>query len=190
MRPISIAVRRIGILAHRTRVVNPIPRLIAVSLAVALAGCASAEFHEYSGAQQNWPTASGAFVSSKYAVPAYYGLPSRPYIVLGSLDVTTGPPGGNFATREEDGIEFAAGKAKKMGADAIIVQRYGKVQAGSVSMASASTESNSSGSFSTQAIGNNVSGQTSEREHSNTNVFGGAMGSYQAKASVLVIKLK
>src|SRR5215471_5763070 len=94
-----------------------------------LYGCASQDFHQYTGVQQNWPTSSGTFVSTKYDVPAYYGPPNRPYIVLGSLDVTTGPPGGNLATRAEDGIEFAAGKAKKMGGDAIIVQRYGKVQA-------------------------------------------------------------
>jgi hypothetical protein len=102
----------------------------------------------------------------------------------------TGPPGGNLATRAEDGIEFAAGKAKKVGGDAIIVQRYGKVQAGSVSMASASTSSSSSGGFSGQAIGNNLYGQTYDSGYSNTNFFGGSMASYQGKASVLVIKFK
>ena len=104
---------------------------LVVLLTLFLSGCATSDFHQYTGAQQNWPTASGAFVGTKYDVPAYYGLPSRPYIVLGSLDVTTGPPGGNLATRAEDGVEFAAGKAKKMGGDGIIVQSYGKVQAGS-----------------------------------------------------------
>ena len=164
--------------------------LFGILVALLLWGCATAEFHQYTGAQQNWPTASGAFVSTKYDVPAYFGPPDRPYIVLGSLDVTTGPPGGNLATREEDGIEFATGKAKKMGGDAIIVQRYGKVQAGSVSMASASSNSNYGGGFSGQAIGNNVYGQTYGSGYSNTNLFGGSMGSYQGKASVLVIKFK
>jgi hypothetical protein len=131
-------------------------RLLVFLFAFVLFGCATADFHQYTGAQQNWPTATGTFVSTKYDVPAYYGLPSRSYIVLGSLDVTTGPPGGNLATRAEDGVEFAAGKAKKMGGDAIIVQRYGKVQAESVSTASASTSSSYSGGFSGQAIGNNV----------------------------------
>ena len=161
-----------------------------VALTITMASCATADFHQYTGVQQNWPTSSGTFVSTKYDVPAYYGTPNYPYIVLGSLDVTTGPPGGNLATSAEDGIEFAAGKAKKMGGDAIIVQRYGKVQAGSVSMASASTNSSSSGGFSGQAIGNNVYGQTYDREYSNTNFFGGSMASYQGKASVLVIKFK
>jgi hypothetical protein len=164
--------------------------IVAICLAAVLTGCATADFHQYTGAQQNWPTASGTFVSTKYDVPAYYGPPNRPYIVLGSLDVTTGPPGGNLATRAEDGIEFAAGKAKKMGGDAIIVLKYGKVQAGSVSMASASTNSTSSGGFSGQAIGNNLYGQTYDSGYSNTNVFGGSMASYQGKASVLVIKFK
>src|SRR5262249_49001822 len=93
-----------------------------VLFSLVLFGCATADFHQYTGTQQNWPTASGPFVSTKYDVPAYYGPPSRHYIVLGSLDVTTGPPGGNLVTGAEDGVEFAAGKAKKMGADAIIVK--------------------------------------------------------------------
>jgi hypothetical protein len=161
-----------------------------VLFALLLFGCATADFHQYTGTQQNWPTASGTFVSTKYDVPAYYGPPSRPYIVLGSLDVTTGPPGGNLATGAEDGVEFAAGKAKKMGADAIIVQRYGKVQAGSVAMANASTNSNYQGGFSGEVVGNNVYGQTYGSGSSHTNFFGGSMGSYQGKASVLVIKFK
>jgi hypothetical protein len=161
-----------------------------VLFALVLFGCGNADFHQYTGAQQNWPTSSGTFVSTKYDVPAYYGPPNRQYTVLGSLDVTTGPPGGNLATRAEDGIEFAAGKAKKMGADAIIVQRYGKAQAGSVSMASASTNSSYSGDFSGDIVGNSIYGQTSESGYSNTNFFGGSMGSYQGKASVLVIKFK
>ncbi len=180
---------------HITNSINQSPLqlrflLITLTLAAMLSGCATSDFHQYTGAQQNWPTASGAFVSTKYDVPAYYGPPSRPYIMLGSLDVTTGPPGGNLATRAEDGIEFAAGKAKKMGADAIIVQRYGKVQAGSVSMANASTNSSYSGGFSGQVIGNDLYGQTYGSGYSNTNFFGGSMASYQGKASVLVIKFK
>jgi hypothetical protein len=37
--------------------VNIICRLIALSLTAALAGCATADFTPYVGAQQNWPTA-------------------------------------------------------------------------------------------------------------------------------------
>jgi hypothetical protein len=61
------------------------------AFAAALAGCATADFTPYVGAQQNWPTARGAIVASEYAVPAYYGYPPRPYIVLGYLDATTAP---------------------------------------------------------------------------------------------------
>src|SRR5439155_11251123 len=134
--------------------------LFGILVALLLWGCATADFHQYTGAQQNWPTASGAFVSTKYDVPVYFGLPNRPYIVLGSLDVTTGPPGGNLATRAEDGVEFAAGKAKKMGGDAIVVLNYGKVQAGSGSFGSAVTNSSQTGGFSGTANGNNVYGHT------------------------------
>jgi hypothetical protein len=158
--------------------------------ALLLFGCATADFHQYTGTQQNWPTAGGTFVSPKYDVPAYFGPPDRPYIVLGSLDVTTGPPGGNLATREEDGIEFATGKAKKMGADAIIVLNYGKVQAGSGSFASASTNASQTGDFFGTANGANVYGQTYGHTVSRTNAFGSSFGTFQGKASVLVIKFK
>jgi hypothetical protein len=60
-------------------------------LALFLGGCAIADFTPYEGAQQNWPTANGAFVSHQYVVPAYYGFPARPYTVLGYLDATTAP---------------------------------------------------------------------------------------------------
>ena len=64
-------------------------KLFALSFVTALTSCASQDFHQYTGVQQNWPTASGTFVSTKYDVPAYYGPPNRPYIVLGSLDAAT-----------------------------------------------------------------------------------------------------
>jgi hypothetical protein len=167
------------------------PRLLILLLnAALLAGCATADFHQYTGAQQNWPTASGTFVSTKYDVPAYFGAPDRPYIVLGSLDVTTGPPGGNLATRQEDGIEYATGKAKKMGGDAIVVLNYGKVQAGSGSFANASTNSSQTGGFIGTVSGPNVYGHTYGNTVSTTNMFGSSFGTFQGKASVLVIKFK
>jgi hypothetical protein len=165
-------------------------RLLVFLFAFVLFGCATADFHQYTGAQQNWPIASGTFVSTKYDVPAYFGPPDRPYIVLGSLDVTTGPPGGNLATREEDGIEFATGKAKKMGGDAIVVLNYGKVQAGSGSFGSASTNSSQTGGFFGTASGANVYGRTYGHAASTTNMFGSSFGTFQGKASVLVIKFK
>ena len=99
---------------------------------------------------------------------------------------TTGPPGGNLATGEEDGIEFATGKAKKMGGDGIIVLNYGKVQAGSGSFGSATTNSSQTGNFFGTASDANVYGHTV----STTNAFGSSFGTLQGKASALVIKFK
>ena len=89
--------------------------LVTLALA-ALSGCATADFHQYTGAQQNWPTASGAFVTTKYDVPAYYGPPDRPYIVLGSLDATTNR---GIGQDEASAVQDAARVAKRMGANAI-----------------------------------------------------------------------
>ena len=46
-----------------------------LSLIAMLTGCTSTEFTPYAGAQQNWPIASGAFVSNKYVLPVYQGPP-------------------------------------------------------------------------------------------------------------------
>ena len=93
-------------------------KLFTLSFVTALTSCASQDFHQYTGVQQNWPTASGTFVSTRYGVPAYYGPPNRPYIVLGSLDATTVRGIGQDA---ESAVQDAARVAKRMGADAIIV---------------------------------------------------------------------
>jgi hypothetical protein len=53
---------------------------------VMLAGCTTSNFTLYEGAQ-NWPVSQGALVDRKFAVPVYYGPPSQPYIVMGSLDI-------------------------------------------------------------------------------------------------------
>lgn len=78
-------------------------------------GCANADFTPYVGAQQNWPIAGGAFVSNRYIVPAYYGLPPGPYVALGYLDATTAP------VRRRGVVEFGARRSKEIGGDAIIV---------------------------------------------------------------------
>src|SRR5512133_3123517 len=101
-------------------------RLLVLS-ALALFGCATADFHQYTGTQQNWPTASGTFVSTKYDVPAYYGPPDRPYIVLGSLDATTNR---GIGQDEASAVQDAARVAKRMGANAIIVIGSGREQVG------------------------------------------------------------
>jgi hypothetical protein len=84
-----------------------------------LCACASDEFHPYSGQQQKWPTSPGAFVDSQYAVPVYYGYPDRSYAVVGFLEETSH---GRFSNAVED----AASSAKKLGADAVLLESHGK----------------------------------------------------------------
>src|SRR5262245_30951366 len=138
-----------------------------VALTIAMASCASQDFHQYTGTQQNWPTSSGTFVSSKYDVPAYYGPPNRPYTVLGSLDATTVRGIGQDA---ESAVQDAARVAKKMGADAIIVMGSGKEQVGTASFGNASTSSNYSGGFSGTTTGNSFYGRTYGHGSTRTNM--------------------
>ena len=162
-------------------------KLFALSFVTALTSCASQDFHQYTGVQQNWPTASGTFVSTKYDVPAYYGPPNRPYIVLGSLDATTVQGIGQNA---ESAVQDAAHVAKRMGADAIIAIGSGREQTGTSSIGTVSTNSSYTGGVYGAALGNSVYGRTYGSGSSTTNVFGSSFGSYQGKASVLVIKFK
>lgn len=162
-------------------------KLFALSFVTTLASCASQDFHQYTGVQQNWPTASGTFISTKYDVPAYYGPPNRPYIVLGSLDATTVR---GIGQDSESAVQDAARVAKRMGADAIIVIGSGREEVGRGSFATASTNSSSAGGFYGTAVGNSVSGRTYGSGSSTTNIFGSSFGSYQGKASALVIKFK
>jgi hypothetical protein len=56
--------------------------------AIALGSCADDdhEFTTYSGAQQKWPYAPGAFVSTVAGMQVFEeGLPNRPYAVIGKL---------------------------------------------------------------------------------------------------------
>ncbi len=162
-------------------------KLFGLSLATVLTSCASQDFHQYTGVQQNWPIASGTFVSTKYDVPAYYGPPNRPYIVLGSLDATTERGIGQNA---ESAVQDAARTAKKMGADAVVVLGSGREQVGTGSFQTSSTTSNYNGGLYGTAVGNNVYGRTYGSGSSTTHGFGSTFGSYQGKASVLVIKFK
>jgi hypothetical protein len=170
--------------ADAIRCVIRVPRLIAVTLAAVVGGCATADFTPYQGAQQNWPTARGAFVASQYAVPAYYGYPPRPYSVLGYLDATTAP------IRRRGVVEFAARRAKEIGGDAIIVQSSGSQYAGTYSSGGAFTSGNYSGNFTGTAIGGSVYGQTSGSGYATTNAWGASVPLFLGKASVLIIKFK
>src|SRR5882724_10807144 len=90
-----------------------------VSVTLLLEGCATSDFKPYSGAQQDWPTAPGGFMETKYDVPTYYGPPPRPYEVLGFLEATTAP------IRRRGVVRYAAVQAKKLGGDAIVVLHEG-----------------------------------------------------------------
>jgi len=91
-------------------------------IAATLAGCANTEFIPYAGAQQTWPTAPGSFVDTKLAVPVYYGLPPRPYRVLGEVTTEQGHTW-LWTNVQSEAMEKAAKEAKTRGADAIIVMR-------------------------------------------------------------------
>ena len=100
-----------------------------------LTGCGTTEYLAYSGSQQNWPTAPGAIVNNKLAVPVYYGLPSRPYRVLGEI-VTAKPQGWRLDVQSQ-AMEQTAEEGKKLGADAIIVMSRSASISGYTSSATA-----------------------------------------------------
>ncbi len=141
-----------------------------------LSGCAIADFRPYSGAQQNWPTAPGAFMETNNAVPTYFGPPSRPYEVLGYLDATTAP------IRRRGVVRFAASRAKQSGGDAIIVLQEGSQYVGTYSSGSAYT----SGSANGYTSGNTFYG----RGTATTSYSGNSFPMFAGRASVIVIKFK
>jgi hypothetical protein len=86
-----------------------------------------AAFMGYEGPQK-WPTGQGAQIVADFAVPIYYGLPSRPYKVLGRVyDDRTGGIGvmtrafaeGLFSERDRQ--RDCADQAKFRGGDALVV---------------------------------------------------------------------
>lgn len=142
------------------RAVNTIQRLFALSLAATLAGCTTSDFTPYVGAQQNWPVASGAFVTTinsyngpgrsgtgkQYALPVYFGPPNKPYKVLGSIDVET-PVGRLFEGSEQiTTLKPAVREAGQHGADAIIVVAQNVETTGSVTSNFGNFSSNTSSS--------------------------------------------
>src|SRR5438874_4791328 len=141
------------------RNMNTTFRLIVLSLAAALSGCATADFTPYEGAQQNWPTARGAFVRTvnsyngpgrsgtgqQYTLPVYFGPPNRPYNVLGYVDVDT-PVGRLLEGSEETAtLKPAVREAGQHGADAIIVVAQGVETRGYSTSTFGNLNSNTSG---------------------------------------------
>ena len=145
-----------------------------------LTGCATADFTPYSGAQQNWPTAPGAFVSNQGGILAYYGYPPRHYIVLGYLSATTAP------VRRREVVEFAARRAKEIGGDAIIVLSSGAQYAGTINQGGAFTSGNYSGTY----VGGSGYGNIYGSSYAATNAWGSSVPLFLGKASVLIIKFK
>lgn len=102
-----------------------------IGVLLLLSGCATADFTPYSGTQQNWPVAAGAFVETKYDVPVYRGTPDRPYRVLGYLSADTAP------VRRHAVTAFMARRAKELGGDALILTSKGAEYQGSIQTSSA-----------------------------------------------------
>ena len=152
-----------------------IPLTFLISAAV-LSSCATADFKPYVGQQQDWPTAPGAIMDTKYVVPVYYGPPPRPYKIVGYLDATTAP------VRRRGVVSFAARRAKEMGGDAIIIASKGLEYAGNYTTSSASTQAVYTG----QRIGNTYYG----RGNAFTSEGSASAALYRGTASVIVIKFR
>jgi hypothetical protein len=148
------------------RVMNTIPRLIALSLATVLTSCATADFSPYVGAQQKWPVASGSFVQRKFDLPVYFGPPDRPYIVLGYMD-TQSAPLAIWESGKDESIKPAVKEAARRGADALIL--LGNETSGRGTITSSSANWNSNTQLSGGVYGNNFYG--------NSNTTGNAFGS-------------
>ena len=121
-----------------------------------LTGCTTAKFLSYTGEQTEWPTSPGAMTETVDGVTVYHGLPSKPYNVLGQLDLTQNhklAPGA---------IQKAATVAKEHGADAIIVLRQGEQLLGVSSSGSGSAQrwGNGMTTFETRSNSQAVYGET------------------------------
>lgn len=62
-------------------------------------GCVRVEYLKYRG-PQNWPT-GGAFIQLVEGIEVYEGLPTRPYEVIGLIDIYDGDPFENSQARDE-----------------------------------------------------------------------------------------
>ena len=89
-------------------------KICLVATSALLCSRAGAEFHALEGQQQKWPTAPGALVDNRYALPTYYGYPPQSYIVSGVIQSSTRRLN-RFAL-----LSYAANRAKAMGADAVL----------------------------------------------------------------------
>jgi hypothetical protein len=178
------------------RVVNTIPRFIALLLAAVLGGCATADFTPYVGAQQNWPTSSGAFVQTieagngpmseggRYKLPVYFGPPNKPYRVIGYLDAESGSLA-IWQSGKTESLRPAVKVAARHGADALILVAQGIETRGSSTSSFGNFTSNTSAGG--VLLGNGV---YSGHATTTGNFFGGSFTApnRHGKARVIAIK--
>lgn len=88
----------------------------------------------FEGDQPSWPTGENAEVNKEFSVPIYYGLPAKPYKVLGRIyddrRSGIGIVGKSIAegiAPEKDRQRDCANQAKYRGADALLVTDNEKV---------------------------------------------------------------
>lgn len=107
---------------------NTYPIMLLVSALSLLTGCATSTFIPYTGEQQAWRTAPGAFSKpTSSGIPIYYSYPDKPYEIIGRL----------VAVDAND--YYLSLQAKKYKADAIFIQQNTSSYGGSVAVGSATT---------------------------------------------------
>jgi hypothetical protein len=97
------------------------------AVAILSALCASAfasgnlgtEYRAWTEPQRPWATEPGARVDSTYSLPVYYGMPERPYIVLGRVFVFCHESGVDPA----QAVRSAVSAARAHHADAIALHK-------------------------------------------------------------------
>jgi hypothetical protein len=99
--------------------------LFLVCLGLLCTGCASTSFSRYEGTQIAWPISQGSFVQSeKHGADVIHGLPTKPYEVLGFVEGSGMERMNAYGGRSiysPDVLRSIAKKAKKRGADAIVI---------------------------------------------------------------------
>jgi len=120
----------------------------------------------------------------QYTLPVYFGLPNRPYAVLGAIDVDA--PVGRLFEGSEATTTFkpAVREAGQHGADAIIVIAQGVENRGYTTTTFANANANTS--FSGVAYGNGFSGNA----NTTANAFGSSFTTPNRRGQARVIAIK
>jgi hypothetical protein len=108
--------------------------LLGAMLAASLSGCATKQpttstrytgFLAFEGNQSSWPQAPSALTKVDFAVPAYLGLPSKSYRIIGLIVNEEPEIGGkglpSWLWSDETRLANACNQAKAHGADAVLV---------------------------------------------------------------------